>query len=126
MLYSTNVHSSGRASLQLDVLGPVLGPATVSLQKLIIGVIVSNVPETLVINLGRTTALSLAGVNTLLTGYTTAIDYGTNYRVLHAHGPVLDILHSTGTREVLADSNDLGALLLAALLSPVTVPPTAT
>ncbi|WP_409494587.1 hypothetical protein [Amycolatopsis sp. cmx-11-12] len=117
-IFSAAAHSFGKTFLRLDVHGPVLGPATVFLQNLIVSSIVLTLPETLVIDLRHTTSLDLAGVNTLLTGYNTAIDHGTSYRVLHACGPVRDLLQLTRTWEVLADSDDLGALLGAVLLIP--------
>jgi hypothetical protein len=51
-------------------------------------------------------------------GYVTATDYGTTYRVLNAHGSARHTLQTTATIDVLADSNDLGALLLAVLDHP--------
>ncbi|MCU1685936.1 MAG: hypothetical protein JWQ81_6675 [Amycolatopsis sp.] len=75
-------------------------------------------PDALVIDLRHVVALSITGIRTLLTGYLTAIDRGTSYRVLHAHGQARHIMLATGTVDVLADSDDLGALLLAVLALP--------
>jgi anti-anti-sigma regulatory factor len=86
-------------------------------------VILVERPDTLLINLQDVSGFSLAGLHALLTGYVTAIDYGTSYRVRHAHGQVRDVLRATGTKEVLADSNDLGALLLAVLALPASRAP---
>jgi hypothetical protein len=96
----------------------VLGAAAVDLRLLIVKVIVDRLPDSLLINLHQVTALSVAGVRGLLAGYITAIDNGTNYRVLNAHGPARCVLETTATIDVLADSNDLGALLLAVLGIP--------
>ena len=101
-----------------DVRGQVLGAAAVDLQLLIVEVIVDRLPDSLLMNLRHVTALSVGGVRGLVTGYVTAIDNGTAYRVLNAHGPARRILQTTATIDVLADSNDLGALLLAALDLP--------
>ncbi len=122
LVFSTTVRSSSDIGLRLAVAGAVTGPATVLLRKQIVSVIVLNLPPLLVVDLHHAAELSLAGVNTLLTGYTTAIDWGTSYQVLHARGSVLDILHDTGTSDILADSDDLGALLEAVLFLPVEGP----
>jgi anti-anti-sigma regulatory factor len=120
MPFSATIHATSATVLQVDVWGHVLDAAAAELRALIVDAIRTKQPNTLVINLHHTTALGLAGTNALLAGYIAAIDCGTSYRVQHARGPVRDVLQATGTLDVLADSNDLGALLLAVLTAPVT------
>ncbi|WP_329064321.1 hypothetical protein [Amycolatopsis sp. NBC_01480] len=62
--------------------------------------------------------LNLSGVHALIAGYAAAIDYGTSYHVRHAPGPVRHVLQATGTMDLLSDSDDLGALVLAVLTLP--------
>nr|CEL17553.1 hypothetical protein [Kibdelosporangium sp. MJ126-NF4]CTQ91221.1 hypothetical protein [Kibdelosporangium sp. MJ126-NF4] len=85
---------------------------------LIIDTIVVRLPDTFLINLRHASALGTAGVHALLSGYATAVDCGTRYRVLHAHGTVRATLQATGTLDLLTDSDDLGALLVAVLILP--------
>jgi Low affinity iron permease len=61
--------------------------------------------------------LDEAGLTALVWGYAAAIDYGSTYRVINSQGRVRRVLRATGTLDVLADSDDLGALLVAVLLS---------
>jgi anti-anti-sigma regulatory factor len=116
--FCATVHQAGGADLRVDVRGQVLGAAAADLRLLIVDVIVDRLPDSLLINLHQVTALSVAGVRGLVAGYITAIDNGTTYRVLNAHGQARRILQSTATIDVLADSNDLGSLLLAVLGIP--------
>jgi len=118
MTFSATIQPSGTADLRLDVRGQVLGAAATALEVLIIEAIVVRLPDTFLISLRHATALSIPGVRALLTGYITAVDYGTFYRVLHARGSVHHVLRATGTLEVLADSEDLGALMVARLALP--------
>ena len=53
-----------------------------------------------------------------MAGYVAAIQHGTSYRVVGAHGSVRHVLQRTGMSDVLADSDDLGALMVAVLLRP--------
>jgi hypothetical protein len=122
-MFSAAIHHVGEAGLRLDVRGRVLGAAAADLQSLITEAIVARRPDTLMINLHHVTALSVTGVRALLVGYVVAIDHGTSYRVLHAHGQAHYVLQATGTMDVLADSDDLGALILAVLTLPEAGPP---
>ncbi|WP_329064306.1 STAS domain-containing protein [Amycolatopsis sp. NBC_01480] len=123
MTFSVAIHHDSDTDMRVDVAGCVLGAAAIDLQLLITEVILLERPDTLVINLHDVTALSIAGMHALLTGYATAIDYGTSYRVLHASGQARYVLRATGTLDMLADSDDLGALLLAVLARPVSGAP---
>lgn len=108
MTFSASTHPTGGTDLRLAVRGRVLGSAAADLKALIIGAIVTKLPDTLLINLRQVTALSITGVRALLAGYITAIDNGTSYRVLHAHGQAREVRQATGALEMLADSDDLG------------------
>ncbi|HEY3690135.1 MAG TPA: STAS domain-containing protein [Pseudonocardiaceae bacterium] len=113
MPFSATIHPVGSAAVRLDVHGQVVGAAVDDLTLLIITTIVGEAPDMLLIDLRHVTALSGNGVRALLTGYATAIDYGTSFHVVHASGTARYSLQLTGTLDLLADSNDLGALLLA-------------
>ncbi len=53
-----------------------------------------------------------------MAGYVNAIEYGTTCRVVNAHDHVRKALQATSILEVLADSDDIGSLLLALLALP--------
>jgi hypothetical protein len=56
------------------------------------------------------------GLDRVGVGAAAAVDYGSTYRVINSQGRVRRLLRATGTLEVLADSDDLGALLTAVLV----------
>jgi hypothetical protein len=91
------------------------GPAQ---QLAIITVIVADTPDHVLINLEPADFLSFAGVVAPVTGYATAVEYGTSYHVAGAHGEVLRLLRATGVADVLEGRDDLGSLLLALLAVP--------
>ncbi|WIV59153.1 STAS domain-containing protein [Amycolatopsis nalaikhensis] len=91
-----------------------------TLTALIIDTVAMELPTTLLIDLRHVTALDFAGLRALLAGYRAAVDHGTSYHLLHAEGPARDLLQATGTLDMLADSDDLGALMLAVLTQPST------
>jgi anti-anti-sigma regulatory factor len=74
-------------------------------------------PDELIIDLDAVVRLSTGTLAALICGYVTAIEYGTSYRVVNAHDEVRQAMQATGTLDMLADSEDTGALLLAVLLS---------
>lgn len=80
-----------------------------------------DVLDQLLVNLRGVRSFDVAAVNALLGGYRAAVEFGTTYRVTGAHGQARHVLQRTGTSDVLADSDDLGALILAALLHPPTI-----
>jgi anti-anti-sigma regulatory factor len=104
-----------RAEIRVDVTGVLLGTAADRLRSALGHVITHDRPDHLHIDLSGVRSLGDSGLYALLWGYTTAIEYGTAYRVTGAHGAALAVLRTTGTLEVLADSDDLGALLLATI-----------
>jgi hypothetical protein len=59
------------------------------------------------------TALDVNRTHALIAGYLSAIEHGTRYRALHARGAVRETLRATGTLDMLADGDDLSALLPA-------------
>lgn len=118
MSFSATTHYDGDPRIRLDVAGQVLGGAADDLRLLITEVVLVDRPDTLLTNLHHVTALGVTGIAALLTGYLTAMDYGTSYHLLDAHGQARDVLQATGIIDMLADNNDLGALLLAVLACP--------
>lgn len=118
MTFSVTTHYDGDSDIRLDVTGAVLGSAAAELRLLITKLTLIDRPNTLLVNLQDVTALGVTGIEALLTGYLTAMDYGTSYQVLRAHGQARDVLQATGIIDMLADSDDLGALLLAVLAFP--------
>jgi hypothetical protein len=97
---------AGAAVTRLEMAGAVRGRALARLGRHITQVLVVQRPEVLVIDLGAVTALSPAAVRTLVTGYRTAIEYGTTYRVINPRGPVRTMVQAAGVPDVLADSDD--------------------
>jgi anti-anti-sigma regulatory factor len=115
--FSVSTYRAGSTALQLDVHGQVLGAAADRLKALVIDTIMTTQLDTFVINLHYATAIDITGTHALLAGYITAIEHGTRYHALYAHGPVRDALRATGILDVLVDSEDLSALLLAVVHS---------
>jgi anti-anti-sigma regulatory factor len=64
----------------------------------------------------RVSCLSGAGLAALVCGYVAAIDYGTWYRIVNAHHDVRRVIEASGMLDMLTESDDIGALLLALLL----------
>ena len=85
---------------------------------LIIDAIVVDLADELVIDLGAVGFLDPAGVWVLIGGYEAAMDCGTVYRVVNARDQVHHALDAIGMVEVLADSQDVGAVLLALAALP--------
>lgn len=123
MTFSAVIHHEGGTDMRLDVTGQVMGRAAIDLQVLITKVINGEQPDALVVNLQGVIGLCGSGLHALIAGYLAAIDQGTSYSVVHAQGQARHVLQATGTMEMLTDSNDLGALLLAVLAHPVTNTP---
>ncbi|WP_326948665.1 STAS domain-containing protein [Amycolatopsis sp. NBC_01307] len=115
MAFVMNVRRHSRATTELDLVGEVLEAASGPLRSQLSDLIVVEGAEVLLISLAQVTAMSSAGVHALMFGYTTAVDHGTSYRVRHACGGVRRVLQLAGVLDVLADSDDLGALLLATM-----------
>lgn len=115
---SVTTHHGNCRVIRLDVAGALHGAAAERLTLMIVEVLVVHRPDELLVNLDAVDCVSLTGVRALLCGYVTAIDCGTSYRILNAQDQVCHLLRATGTLDVLADSDDLGALLLALLTLP--------
>jgi anti-anti-sigma factor len=109
--------SDGAVNVELS--GELRGDDIVRLQMMIFNAIVGGLPDELVVDLDGVTFLGRDGHWVLLSGYVIAVEYGTWYRVVNARDQVRDVLQANRTLDVLADSRDLGALLLALLLGPV-------
>lgn len=112
-------HRGDATVVRLDLVGAFPGRGAERVGQMIAEAIVVNRPDKLIVDLDAVVSLSFAGVQALVSAYVTAIDFGTSYHVINAHGAVRRMLRDTGTLEVLADSEDLGALLLALLVLPV-------
>ena len=82
---------------------------------MILEAIIVDLADELIIDLDAVVCLSVAGLEALIAGYRTAIEYGTSYRVVNAHALGRRGMLTTETLDMLADSNDIGALLLALL-----------
>jgi anti-anti-sigma regulatory factor len=74
--------------------------------------------DEVVVDLDAVRALDTAGVCVLIWAHHAAVEWGSVYRVVNAHGQVHRALLATGMQAVLADSEDIGALLLALLALP--------
>jgi anti-sigma B factor antagonist len=103
---------------RLDLVGEVRGAAVDQLATLMIDAIVVDRAEELVIDLDAVSFLDAAGVWTLICGYAAAVEGDTLYRVVNARDQVHNSLQATGMLDVLADSQDVAAILLALLALP--------
>jgi anti-anti-sigma factor len=112
------VHRGDGAGVRLDLGGDLCGTAVARLRLVLLEVIVVDRPDELIIDLDVVRCLSVTGVGALMCGYVTAIEYGTSYRVVNAHGEVRHAMLATGTLDVLTDSDDTGALLAIMLTLP--------
>ncbi|WP_328450241.1 STAS domain-containing protein [Amycolatopsis sp. NBC_00438] len=115
MTFTMTVRRNSCGSIELVLTGEMLGSAPPSLRSRLSDLITVDRPETLLIDLQQVTAISSAGIHALVFGYTIAVDHGTSYRVRHARGQVRRVLQLAGVLEMLTDSDDLGALLLATI-----------
>jgi anti-anti-sigma factor len=111
----TTEHGDGSA-VRLDLAGDLHGCATAQLRLRLVETIIIERPDELIIDLGALNGLSSAGLAALICGYVAAIDYGTSYRVVNARHDVRRVIEESGTLDMLADSDDVGSLLLALLL----------
>ncbi len=97
-------------------------PAVGRLHMMLIEVILVDLPAHLIVDLGAVTYLSHPGIVMLAHSCGTAVEYGTGYRVVGARDQARQALHDSGVHEWLADSEDLGALVLALLAQPASPP----
>jgi anti-anti-sigma factor len=114
--YSRTTDHGGRSTVWLDLAGDLEGSAVTRLRLRLLETIIIERPDELIIDLGAVSYLSRAGLAVLIFGYVTAIDYGTGYRVVHAHHDVRRVIEASGTLDMLTDSDDIGALLLVLLI----------
>jgi anti-anti-sigma factor len=116
--FSCTTHHGDRSAVRLDLVGDLHGGAVAQLRlrlRLLETTIIER-PDELIIDLGAVSCLSGAGLAALVCGYVAAMDYGTWYRVVNAHHDVRDVIEASGMLDMLTDSEDIGALLLALLL----------
>jgi anti-anti-sigma factor len=116
--FSANKRCLGGASVRLELAGDVRGAVAELLTPMIFDAIVADWADELHVDLDAVTYLDSAGVMALVCGYVAAVECGSVYRVVNARGQVLRTLEAIGVMEVLANSEDLGALVLALLTLP--------
>lgn len=109
------------AAVVLRVAGLLGGPEVVMLQAAIVEAVVGDRADELVVDIAGVDRLGVCGHHVLVTGYVVAVEYGAVFRVINARGAVLAELQAKHTFDMLADSRDLGALLLALVRQPVPV-----
>ena len=105
--------------IRLNLAGNLRDTVAEQIRTAIIAAVTVDQPDELLVDLDAVTFLSDTGVTTLMAGYIAAIECGTSYRVVNARDQVRHVLHSAGILDVLADSEDIGSLLLALLTRPV-------
>lgn len=115
--YSASEHRAG-AITHLTVSGPVTEQTAVELTRLIDRVLVTGYVTEVIVSLDAVELLDDSGIWALIHGYASAAEHGVTYRVVNAHGQPRYALRSAGIDDVLADSRDIGALLLALLTLP--------
>lgn len=116
MTYSRTTDHGDRSAVRLYLAGDLDGSAVTRLRLRLLETIIIDRPDGLIIDLGAVSLLSGAGLAVLIFGYVTAIDYGTAYRVVNAHHEVRRVIEASGTLDMLADSDDIAALLLVLLV----------
>ncbi|MFD1364491.1 STAS domain-containing protein [Actinoplanes sichuanensis] len=109
------------AATVLRVVGLLGGSEVATLQAAIVEAVVGDHSDELVVDLAGVDRLGVCGHHVLVTGYIVAVEYGAAFRVINARGPVLCELRANHTFDMLADSRDLGALLLAVVRQPAQV-----
>jgi anti-anti-sigma factor len=118
MIFSCTARRISDTAISLELAGELRGHDIWTLQKMISAAIADGLPDELVVDLDEVTFLGRDGHMVLVAGYIVAIEHGTRYRAINARGQVRSRLQATQTLDVLADSQDLGALVAAALLRP--------
>jgi anti-anti-sigma factor len=106
-----------QTGIRLAIVGAVQGTAAGRVRSALAHLITVTRPDLLRVDLAGVSWLDEAGLSALVWGYAAAIDYGSTYRVINSRGDVRHLLRATGILDVLTDSDDLGALLIAVLLS---------
>jgi anti-anti-sigma regulatory factor len=117
MELSITVCHDQEPGIRLAIVGAVQGVAAGRVRSTLAHLITVTRPDLLRVDLAGVSWLDEAGLSSLVWGYAAAIDYGSTYRVINSRGDVRHLLQATGTVDVLADSDDLGALLIAVLLA---------
>ncbi|OXM60444.1 STAS domain-containing protein [Amycolatopsis vastitatis] len=102
MVFTMSTRYNSVNDVELHVAGEMSGFAPDALRVRIQGLILTDRLDLLLINLGQVTALSSAGIHTLLSGHITAIEHGASYRVRYAHGEVRHFLQLAGVLDLLA------------------------
>ncbi|WP_229070217.1 STAS domain-containing protein [Actinoplanes sp. DH11] len=118
MSWSAIKMQTGDRVVRVDLIGDVRSPAAPALGSILVQVVGTGLLDELVVGLHAVSGFDVAAVSALMAGYGAAVEHGTSYRVVGAHGRVRHVLQRTGMSDVLADSDDLGALILAVLLRP--------
>jgi anti-anti-sigma factor len=75
---------------------------------------IEDVPDRLIVDLVDVTAIDSVMIGVLLAGYLAAFDAGIRFQVINARRAVLRRLAAAGVARILADSDDVGALIAAA------------
>jgi anti-anti-sigma regulatory factor len=74
---------------------------------------IEEVPDRLIVDLVDVTAIDSVMISILLAGYLAAFDAGIRFQVINARRAVLRRLVAAGVARMLADSDDVGALIAA-------------
>lgn len=114
---ASKFHGDG-ANVRLDFAGDIRGDASSQLATMVLEALFVDLADELQVDLGAAGYLDRAGVAALVSGYVAAVESGAIYRVVNARGQVQRTLRAKGLLDMLADSQDLGALLLALLTMP--------
>jgi anti-anti-sigma regulatory factor len=109
-LSGTTDRSNG-PSVRVDLAGELHSGAVVQLRLMLLEAIVVGRPGELIIDLDRAVSLSTGGLAALVGGNVTALEYGTSYRVIKPRGEVREAMQAVGMLDMLADSDDIGAVV---------------
>lgn len=118
MTFTGTVQPCDSSAIRLELVGELGDGTAVALQRMILDAIVDCLPDELLLDLDGVTVLGRTAVIALVSGYVAAIERGVVYRVVNAHRQALATMQATGTLDVLANSEDIGALMVAVLARP--------
>lgn len=116
MVFSATVRWTTDSGTYLYLAGQLRGRDALLLYGMMLDVVFGDLPDGLVVDLQDLAFLDGDGHRVLVAGYAAAIEHGVRVRMINANGQVRVRLQDAWTLDVLADSDDLGALLAAVAL----------
>ena len=94
--FTVRKHTEGLGGVRIAVTGEIDEDASAALRLIIVNAITQNGVGAVTVDLRRVPFLAAAGVRSLLNGRQAALEQGCTYRIVNAHGIVLDVLEAVG------------------------------